>query len=88
MCVCVCAHVHSELTLMPTCIGDNPWKGTLLVDTSHKIMAKLYMSLALLSISSGLCPSTKQQQMNDNNKVCFIHNGGLVGGGLVGGGGG
>lgn len=45
----------SHVTLMPTCMGESPEKGTLLVAISHRMTAKLYMSAALLSMSSGLC---------------------------------
>ena len=43
-----------DFTFSPTCIGDSPAKGTFPVDSSHRITAKLYMSTARLSISSGL----------------------------------
>ena len=42
-------------TLMPTCMGERPAKGTLPVATSHRMTAKLYMSAALLSTSEGRC---------------------------------
>lgn len=45
----------SHVTLMPTCMGERPEKGILLVAISHRMTAKLYMSAALLSMSSGRC---------------------------------
>ena len=46
---------HSKFTLMPMFMGARPPKGTLLVAISHRMTAKLYMSAALLSMSSGRC---------------------------------
>jgi hypothetical protein len=48
------------VTLIPTAIGERPWNGILPVAISHRMMAKLYMSHALLSMSSGLCPRTAE----------------------------
>ena len=45
----------SVYTLMPMFIGERPAKGILLVAISHRMTAKLYMSAALLSMSSGRC---------------------------------
>ena len=47
-------HIH---TLMPMFIGERPTNGILLVAISQRMTAKLYMSAALLSMSSGRCCS-------------------------------
>ena len=36
-------------------MGERPAKGILMVAISHRMRAKLYISAALLSMSSGLC---------------------------------
>ena len=46
---CIGEPCIGERTFMPACIGESPANGTLLVASSHKIMAKLYMSAARLS---------------------------------------
>ena len=66
------------LTMRPACNGDMPANGTLFVPISHTIMAKLYISAALLSTSSGrLCRATANINMEFSLSTCqqymYIH---------------
>ena len=51
----LCPHY---ITLMPTCMGESPAKGTFPVASSQRMTAKLYMSAVRLSMSSGRCCRT------------------------------
>ena len=53
---------NDKPTLSPTCMGESPAKGILLVAISQRMRAKLYMSAAFLSISSGLCCRAERER--------------------------
>ena len=61
--------IRNVYTLMPTCMGESPAKGILLVAISHRMTAKLYMSAALLSMSSGRCCRAVNNNNNNNKRV-------------------
>ena len=54
-------------------MGERPAKGILMVAISQRMSAKLYMSAALLSMSSGLCCRAGKTEGNNEPYATGLH---------------